>query len=58
LNKRVAVIPGDGIGPEIFAATLKVLNYMNLLIDFVKVESGKKSGKNLENHCLKRIWRS
>jgi len=42
LNKRVAVIPGDGIGPEIFAATLKVLNYMNLPIDFVKVESGKK----------------
>jgi len=42
LSKKVAVIPGDGIGPEIVSATLKVLNEMNLPIEFVKVECGKK----------------
>ena len=42
MSKKVAVIPGDGIGPEIVGVTLEVLNKMNLPIEFVKVECGKK----------------
>jgi len=42
LSKSVAVIPGDGIGPEIFSAAMKILNSMNLPLEFVKVECGRK----------------
>jgi len=42
LSKKIAVIPGDGIGPEIVDATLRVLNEMNLPIEFVTVECGKR----------------
>ncbi|MEM1539782.1 MAG: isocitrate/isopropylmalate dehydrogenase family protein [Candidatus Bathyarchaeia archaeon] len=42
MNKSVAIIPGDGIGPEIVSATMKILNSMNLPLEFVKVECGRK----------------
>jgi len=57
LAKRVAVIPGDGIGPEIVQATMKVLEAMELPIEFVWIEAGRRvweetgrpiSGEDLE----------
>ena len=29
MTKKIAVLPGDGIGPEIVAETLKVLEWLN-----------------------------
>ena len=35
LSKRIAVIRGDGIGPEIVDATLEVLNYLEVPLEYV-----------------------
>jgi len=48
-RKRVAVIRGDGVGPEIVESTLKVLSEMALPIEFLRVDAGRevweKTGK-------------
>lgn len=58
---RVAVIPGDGVGPEVVEAALHVLEALQdsmkgLELDFVKVEAGdealKKYGKALPDESL------
>ncbi len=36
LNRKIAVIPGDGIGPEVIAAGLKVLEGLKLPLEFVQ----------------------
>jgi len=40
---KVAVIPGDGIGPEIMSATVKVLDFLKLPFEFVRVNVGRKA---------------
>lgn len=45
-NRKVSVAAGDGIGPEIMAATLKVLIAANARIDFEMVEIGESLWKN------------
>jgi 3-isopropylmalate dehydrogenase len=35
LNRKIAVIPGDGIGPEVIAAGMQVLERLNLPLDYV-----------------------
>ena len=40
MGKRVAVIKGDGIGPEIMNATLKVLDELGICLEYVFVEAG------------------
>ena len=35
LTKRIAVIPGDGIGPEVIAAGMKILERLKLPLEFV-----------------------
>lgn len=59
MSKSVAVIPGDGIGPEIVAATMRVFSVMSLPIEFVKVECGKsvwkRTGKPLLREDLEVI---
>ena len=40
--KKVIVIPGDGIGPEILDATLTVLDKLVSDIEFIRVEAGFK----------------
>lgn len=41
--KRVLVIPGDGIGPEVILPTVNVIRNMATDIDFEFVEAGKKA---------------
>jgi len=60
---KVALIPGDGIGPELTDATLKVLNAIqerfNLNLKFVKLEAGdacfEKRGVALPEDTIKAI---
>ncbi len=40
MTKTIAVIRGDGIGPEIMAATLKVLDSLNCGLEYEFVEAG------------------
>jgi len=40
VSKTIAVIRGDGIGPEIMAATLKVLDALECGLDYEFVEAG------------------
>ena len=42
-RKTVVLLEGDGIGPEITAATLHVLEVLNLPIDWIKGEAGLKA---------------
>lgn len=43
MSRKIAVIPGDGIGPEINEATMKVLREMELPFEFVFLECGRKA---------------
>lgn len=56
MNRSVAVIHGDGIGPEIVDATLRVLSDMALPVEFVRVEAGretwKRTGKPISEETL------
>ncbi|MCK6631791.1 MAG: isocitrate/isopropylmalate dehydrogenase family protein [Fimbriimonadaceae bacterium] len=39
-NKRIAILPGDGIGPEIMAATLRVVEAVGFQGDWVYFDAG------------------
>src|SRR5690349_10061527 len=55
----IAVIPGDGIGPEIMRATLRVLDALNLGLKYDVVEAGlaaqEKTGELLPQATLDAI---
>jgi len=63
---RIALIPGDGIGPEITEATLKVLDAVqkrfNVSLDFTTLEAGdacfEKRGVALPEETLEAIKKS
>ncbi|HET7662183.1 MAG TPA: isocitrate/isopropylmalate family dehydrogenase, partial [Rhodanobacteraceae bacterium] len=40
MSKTIAVIRGDGIGPEIMSATLRVLDALDCGLDYDFVEAG------------------
>ena len=40
MSKTIAVIPGDGIGPEIMSATLHVLDALDCGLSYDTVEAG------------------
>ena len=40
MSKTVAVIPGDGIGPEVVDAALQVLDALDLEIDYLHADAG------------------
>ncbi len=42
---RVAVLPGDGIGPQVIEVTLKVLHAVTTQIDYIRVPVGLESIK-------------
>ncbi|MEM4529034.1 MAG: isocitrate/isopropylmalate dehydrogenase family protein [Candidatus Methanomethylicaceae archaeon] len=46
---KIAVIPGDGIGPEIIEATLYVLSNTNIDFEFIKVDAGLNAWKKYGN---------
>ncbi|PTT83866.1 3-isopropylmalate dehydrogenase, partial [Pelomonas sp. HMWF004] len=41
--KKIAVLPGDGIGPEIMAEAVKVLNALNLPLQLDWADVGGKA---------------
>ncbi len=59
MNKTIAVIPGDGIGPEIMTATLRVLDALECGLDYDFVDAGMvaldKHGDLLPKATLDKI---
>jgi len=59
VSKTIAVIRGDGIGPEIMDATLKVLDALDCRLDYAFVEAGmaalEKDGELLPQATLDAI---
>jgi len=62
LARTVAVIPGDGIGPEIIGATLRVLEALGADLDLVTVRAGleeyKRTGRPISEEAMETIRRS
>jgi len=66
LKYRIALIPGDGIGPELTETTMHVLNAIqrkfNLSLDFVELEAGdacfERRGTPLPEETIKAIRNS
>lgn len=56
---RIAVIPGDGIGPEIIEAATFALEHIGLNLEFIRVEAGlgawQKYGKQLPEETINII---
>ncbi len=59
MSKTIAVIPGDGIGPEIMTATLRVLDALDCGLSYDVVDAGmvalEKHGDLLPKATLDRI---
>src|SRR5689334_7098369 len=59
MNRTIAVIRGDGIGPEIMDATLRVLDALKLGLSYDFVDAGlaaqEKHGELLPPHTLETI---
>ncbi len=59
MSKTIAVIPGDGIGPEIMSATLRVLDALGCGLDYEFVDAGmvalEKHGELLPQATLDKI---
>ncbi len=59
MSKTIAVIPGDGIGPEIMSATLRVLDALDAGLVYEQVDAGlaalEKHGDLLPQATLDRI---
>lgn len=48
--KKIAVIPGDGIGPEIMAEAIKVLNHLNLDFEYTEALIGGAAWDKYQDH--------
>jgi len=59
MKHRIVVIPGDGIGPEVVASTMQVLEASGAEIEWVEEQAGKATmeryGNPLPQHVLDRI---
>ncbi len=62
MSTTISVIPGDGIGPEIMKATLRVLDAMQAGLEYEFVDAGlvalEKSGELLPDSTLDSIARN
>jgi isocitrate dehydrogenase (NAD+) len=62
MNHTITVVPGDGIGPEVMAATLRVIEGTGVPVTWEEVEAGAdityKYGKPLPDHTLSSIQRN
>jgi len=60
--RRVSVIPGDGIGPEVVGATVRVLQALDAPLEFEYSEAGaeafKKHGTNLPRSTVESVMRT
>jgi isocitrate dehydrogenase (NAD+) len=61
-NRTVTIINGDGIGPEVMAATIRVLEALKLPIEFEYKDAGAeviaKYGTNLPHETVEAVLRS
>ncbi len=61
-NRTVTIINGDGIGPEVMAATLRVLEALKLPLEFEYKDAGTeviaKYGTNLPHETVEAVLRS
>ncbi len=60
MEKHIAVIPGDGIGPEIVKEAVKVLDviakkYGHSFV-YTEVDAGGAPLINTEPHCQRKAW--
>jgi isocitrate dehydrogenase (NAD+) len=44
---RIALMPGDGIGPEIIAAAIRVIEATGVNIEWIKLEGGSEAGRKI-----------
>ncbi len=62
MNKTITVIPGDGIGPEIMTATLRVLDALDTGLQYEFVDAGlcalDKTGKLIPEETLSSMRRN
>src|SRR5215471_2186452 len=60
--RRVSVIPGDGIGPEVVGATVRVLQALDAPLEFEYWDAGaeafKKHGTNLPRSTVESVMRT
>lgn len=65
-NYRIAILPGDGIGPEVMGATKSVLDTLSektgLCFEYVELEVGdrmkKKTGVAMQSGTIDEVARS
>ena len=61
-NRTVTIINGDGIGPEVMAATVRVLEALKLPLEFEYKDAGSeviaKYGTNLPHETVEAVLRS
>ena len=62
MKHRITLIPGDGIGPEVTAATLKVIEAAGLEVEWETINAGadafEKHGKYLPDELMNSIQRT
>jgi isocitrate dehydrogenase (NAD+) len=62
VSHRITLIPGDGIGPEVAAATVDILSELGVPIEWERVELSasviEKAGTSLPPHVLESIERT
>jgi isocitrate/isopropylmalate dehydrogenase len=56
MTQTIAVIRGDGIGPEIMDATLSVLDRLNLGLPTTSSTRACPPTKNAASCCRRRPW--
>ena len=60
--RRVSIIPGDGIGPEVVGATVRVLQTLDAPLEFEYCDAGadafKKHGTNLPRSTVESVMRT
>ena len=51
MTQKIAILPGDGIGPEIIAEAVKVLHALNLDLQLETAPSAAQATKPLATPC-------
>jgi isocitrate dehydrogenase (NAD+) len=61
-RRKVTLIPGDGIGPEVMSATVQVLRALQLPLEFEHADAGSeiisRYGTNLPRETLDSVLRN
>ena len=61
-RRKVTLIPGDGIGPEVMSATVRVLEELHVPLEFEHADAGSevisRYGTNLPRQTLDSVLRN